>query len=310
MNTIYIGFDQREKEMGQMLEYSIHKHASEQINIQYIDKHKLKRQHIYKRNEKNEHHSTDFSMTRFLTPYLSKFRGWVLFQDIDMLWLNDPNELFNNYNDEKISVYCVHHDEYTSSVKTKMDGRQQQNFPKKNYSSLMLFNSQHSHCKRLMPTAINEKSPAYLHQFQWTDDSKIGYLPKEYNWLAGEKNYMEENSSIKNLHFTLFHPGLAKNAQDLQNINCPFAPIWYQYYRETFGYDHKYYSIYTDISSYKEEFQETELDSETEEIEEPTPIFESEEDNEQPSNESNESSSVFLSARTKFIRRNYDSQND
>lgn len=311
MNTIYIGKDDREKEMGQMLEYSIRKHSSEPIEIQWIDKQQLIKDRFYFRNEKAEKHSTAFSMTRFLTPYLNKFRGWVLFMDIDMLWLDDPNKLFNEYNDSTKSLYCVHHDDYNSAVQTKMDGRPQQNFPKKNYSSFMLFNGKHPDCKTLMPQVVSTQSPAYLHQFQWTKESRIGKLPNIYNWLAGEDAYNTiSEEPIRNLHFTLFHPELAKDQNDINNINCPFAHIWYQYYLETFGRHHKYHDIYL------------ELNDDQEVIEDETPLYESgagwegpepeieEEPEEEPMNKQ-EPDPVFLSARTKFIRKenNYGSEN-
>lgn len=241
--NIYIGYDRREKQMAAMLEYSIKKHASKPININWIKKDELIKNRLYYRDEKGENHSTEFSMTRFLTPFLNKFKGWALFQDIDMLWLDDPVKLFERYNDNKKAVYCVKHDSYISKVSEKMDGKQQQNFPFKNYSSFMLFNCAHDDCKKLMPRAVSGTSPAYLHQFQWLSSiDNMGELPRNYNWLAGEENYPEETRiNIQNLHFTLFHPELGN---DNRNIWCPFANIWYQYYKETFGKDHPNYKIF------------------------------------------------------------------
>ncbi len=44
---------------------------------------------------------------------------------------------------------------------------------------------------------------AFLHRFQWLDDSDIGFLPKEWNWLATE---YEDNYSAKLIHYTLGTP--------------------------------------------------------------------------------------------------------
>jgi hypothetical protein len=44
---------------------------------------------------------------------------------------------------------------------------------------------------------------AFLHRFTWLDDSEIGSLPKEWNWLTTE---YEDNYDAKLLHYTLGTP--------------------------------------------------------------------------------------------------------
>ena len=44
---------------------------------------------------------------------------------------------------------------------------------------------------------------SYLHRFEWLDDSQIGALPMEWNWLATE---YPENRKAKLIHYTLGTP--------------------------------------------------------------------------------------------------------
>ena len=66
-----------------------------------------------------------------------------------------------------------------------MDGRQQTTYPRKNWSSLVLYNCGHAANRALTPAAVNTQSGAYLHRFQWLDDELIGSLPETWNWLEG-----------------------------------------------------------------------------------------------------------------------------
>ena len=66
-----------------------------------------------------------------------------------------------------------------------MDGAVQTAYPRKNWSSLMLFNCDHPSVKALTPEVVNRENGAYLHRLQWAEDSDIGALPVEWNWLEG-----------------------------------------------------------------------------------------------------------------------------
>jgi hypothetical protein len=121
----------------------------------------------------------------------------VLFCDSDFLWRCNVEETLNFINDNQ-SVSCVQHEYTNCKSKTKMDGLKQEWYPKKNWSSLMLFNSQHGDCKTLTPKIVSIKSPKYLHRMEWTTEEKIGSIPIEYNYLVGY--YSDKNP--KALHFT------------------------------------------------------------------------------------------------------------
>ena len=82
--------------------------------------------------------STEFTYSRFLVPSLMNYKGWAVFCDCDFIFLDDVAKLFKNLDKEK-AIYCVQHD-YTPKEKHKMDGQQQTIYPRKNWSSFIVFN--------------------------------------------------------------------------------------------------------------------------------------------------------------------------
>jgi hypothetical protein len=143
--------------------------------------------------------STEFTYTRFLTPALAGFEGWALFCDSDFLWLGDIAGLVE-YTRTPKAVFCVQHD-YTPKETVKMDGAVQTAYPRKNWSSLMLFNCDHPSVKQLTPEVVNRETGAYLHRIQWAADDEIGALPVEWNWLEGW-NEKPAIGTPKAVHFT------------------------------------------------------------------------------------------------------------
>lgn len=142
--------------------------------------------------------STEFSFSRFLTPYLSGYQGQSIFMDCDMLVRCDIYELLDYAGFNDVSV--VMHD-YQPKGTDKFLGNKQHVYPKKNWSSLMVFNNWRSPVKKLTPQVVNTKSGKYLHQFEWAE--KVGELPKEYNHLVGE---LDPNPFAKIIHYTLGTP--------------------------------------------------------------------------------------------------------
>jgi lipopolysaccharide biosynthesis glycosyltransferase len=141
--------------------------------------------------------TTEFTYSRFLVPYLNNYKGKAVFMDSDFLWQCDIEELLEFYNSE-LSVMCVQHD-YVPKQATKMDGIKQFNYPRKNWSSLMLFNCEHPDCKTLTPDIVSTETPQYLHRMNWTSDKLIGKIPLEYNWLEGDYGSSVEPKVI---HYT------------------------------------------------------------------------------------------------------------
>ncbi len=215
MLNLFIGFDKAETVAYHVLAQSILSRASIPITICPLNRDNLKG--IYTR-ERGPLESTDFSMSRFLAPYLSNYEGWSVFMDCDMLCLADIAELMALIKPEKNhaqSVYCVQHS-YTPRTATKFLGQAQTQYPMKNWSSLMVFNN--SKCRDLTPDVVNSQSGLFLHQFQWADG--IGSIPLEWNWLIDEYQGIPE--SPKMLHFTNGTPCF----EDYQY--CTGANLWHK----------------------------------------------------------------------------------
>ncbi len=179
---IFIGWDQREPIAYDVAKFSLERRASIPVSIVPIKLDELRARKLYWRTV-DPLASTEFTYSRFLTPALAGFRGWALFIDCDFLWLGDIAGLAPYMRTPK-AVYCVQHD-YRPKETTKMDGAVQTTYPRKNWSSFMLFNCDHPAVQSLTPEVVNTQTGAYLHRMQWAPDDAIGALPVEWNWLEG-----------------------------------------------------------------------------------------------------------------------------
>ena len=181
--NIYIGYDSRED-----LAYQVSKHSllnkSNDIAVYPLKLNELREQGLYWRDE-DKLGSTEFTFSRFLVPELNKYEGWALFCDCDLLFLEDVNNLFKLV-DDKYAVMCVQHD-YTPKEGTKMDGKQQTIYPRKNWSSVVLWNCSHPSNKQVNKDLVNnpDTTGKYLHRFSWLKDEEIGSIPHDWNWLVG-----------------------------------------------------------------------------------------------------------------------------
>jgi lipopolysaccharide biosynthesis glycosyltransferase len=143
--------------------------------------------------------STEFSFTRFLTPYLAGYTGWAVFVDCDFLFRKDVAGLLE-YRDRSKALYCVQHD-YVPKEAVKMDGQLQTQYPRKNWSSFMLINCGHEQVQALTPDVVNSESGLYLHRFNWLTDDVIGSLPVTWNYLEGWHTAADCEDPIA-VHFT------------------------------------------------------------------------------------------------------------
>ena len=186
MLRVFIGYDTREAITFSVLAHSILRHASQPVSITPIALNQL--QGIYKR-EKNSLQSTDFSFTRFLTPYLSDYEGWSVFMDCDMIVNDDISNLFS-LADDKFAVQVVKHN-HVPKEETKFLGAPQSKYQKKNWSSVMLFNNEK--CKKLTPKYVNTATGLELHQFKWLEsDDLIGDIP--HRWNPDNKGKLHQTS--------------------------------------------------------------------------------------------------------------------
>jgi len=197
--TVYIGYDTTN--LGQQMartvcERSIRRY-NEDIEIKTLELKDLISSGVYTRPH-DEKQSTEFTYTRFLVPYLNNYQGLAVFCDSDFLWQRNIYSLIA-YADSSLSVSCVHHEYTECPNKLKMDGFKQEWYPRKNWSSLMLFDCEHEHCKKLTPEVISTASPKYLHRMEWTEDVCIGRIPHSYNYLVGYYNTHKRPAAY---HFT------------------------------------------------------------------------------------------------------------
>ena len=201
---IFIGYDYRERAATNVLIDSLYQKSSIPLSITPLVTEQLRNSKIYWRT-KDPKQSTEFSFSRFLVPYLMNYEGWAIFMDCDMLCKENIANLWF-LRDDNFSAMCVHH-EHIPTKKTKFLGEPQTAYPKKNWSSLIMFNC--SKCKALSLDYVNNSSGLDLHRFNWLkDDNKIGELDRAWNHLVDVYYDKEENykSPPKILHWTLGGP--------------------------------------------------------------------------------------------------------
>jgi lipopolysaccharide biosynthesis glycosyltransferase len=215
---IYVGWDSREDIAYQVCKHSIHKHA-DAIDVKPLKLHELKDQGLVTRPD-DAKASTQFTFTRFLVPHLNHYRGWALFIDCDFLFRSDVNKLFDLADPSK-AVMVAKHEYHVSDGTAKMDGQVQHAYPRKNWSSCILFNCEHPSNRSLTPADINGREMSYLHRFSWLQDDEIGEIPHSWNWLVG--HYHEPKDGRPDaIHYTLGGPWF-KEHQDVE-----YGSLWTQ----------------------------------------------------------------------------------
>lgn len=213
---IFVGYDSREDLAWNVCRHSILRYSGENVTAIPLVQSELRERGLYERPH-DLGASTEFSLTRFLTPFLASQSGWVIFCDCDFLFTTDVREVFDSLNPSK-AVYCVKHD-YTPAYNVKMDGKSQAAYPRKNWSSFMVFNCDHPDVKSLTPAVVNSATPAYLHRFDWvSDESAIGALEFDWNFLEGE--YPKPAALPRAIHFTNGGPWFNETQ------TCDFADVW------------------------------------------------------------------------------------
>jgi lipopolysaccharide biosynthesis glycosyltransferase len=212
MINIFIGYDAREAIAYHACSNSLIRHSTDTLAITPLA---LKNLSTYK--ESHTDGSNQFIYSRFLVPHLMNHQGWALFIDGDMIVRTDINELWS-LRDESKAVMCVHHN-YKTKVSQKYLGSKNQDYPRKNWSSVVLWNCAHPANKVVTPSFVQQSTGAQLHRFTWLDDELIGQLPIEWNWLPDE---FGENAAAKLLHYTLGTPCFHEFA------DTPMAADWHR----------------------------------------------------------------------------------
>jgi hypothetical protein len=202
---LYVGFDQREAACYHTFCQSVIERASVPVSFHPLHGPMLA-------NFDGQKDGTNaFIYSRFLVPYLQSYTGWAIFCDGDMAMCDDIAKLWNLREDFVFdkAVAVVQHD-YTSKHPRKYLGTPMEadnvSYPRKNWSSVILWNCGHMANRILTPEFVKEAPGSFLHRFSWIKDDQIGALPAEWNVLVGE----QEESLARLLHYTLGAPGFKR----------------------------------------------------------------------------------------------------
>lgn len=187
---IFIGYDPRE---------AVAYHACVQSIIDWC-KEPGKLQFTPVRGQRRDG-SNDFIYARFLVPHLCGFSGRALFLDGDMIVRADVRELFDLPMLYR-GVRVVKHD-YKTKHLVKYLGNKNEDYPRKNWSSVVMWDCGFFPHRILTPEFVAKSSGSYLHRFEWLKDDQIGDLPAEWNHLTME---YEPNPAAKLYHYTVGTP--------------------------------------------------------------------------------------------------------
>jgi len=211
--TVWLGYDPAEHEAALVCAASLRRVTNGEIEPVMLVQDKLRAAGLYTRAEdwRGQKYdfasqapvSTQFSNSRFLTPILAQ-RGWALFVDCDMVFYEDPRAMLDTVNGDS-AVYCVQHFHHGSEP-SKMMGMAQTQYPRKNWSSVMLFNCDHPANQRLSLWDVNNRPGRDLHNFYWLADDEIGMLPWRWNQLVGVHPTVKTEGIV---HWTLGGPWFA-----------------------------------------------------------------------------------------------------
>lgn len=231
--SIWIGYDARETDALAVCAASIRRHLSEPIEIFVLDANVLRARGLYQRPTEirdgklwdvvsGAPMSTDFAISRFFMPHVNE-GGLALFMDCDMLVRCDLAELFALADPGK-AVQVVQH-EHKGRERRKMDGQEQTSYPRKNWSSVCLWNLEHPAHRQLNLFKLNQWSGRALHNFSWLCDHEIGALDPTWNHLVGVN---EPNPDAKIVHFTLGIPRMEGYA------DCEHSFEWWACHQRLF----------------------------------------------------------------------------
>lgn len=193
---VFIGYDPREAIAFHVCANSIIRQASRPVSIIPLA---LNLFQDY--TETHTDGSNQFIYSRFLVPHLTDYSGWAIFIDGDMIVRGDIAELWNLQN-PYMDVMVVKHD-YKTRMPVKYLGAKNEDYPRKNWSSVILWNCNSFPNRQLTPEFVQKSTGSFLHRFSWLEDERVGELPKEWNWLPDEYG---ENLDAKLLHYTLGTP--------------------------------------------------------------------------------------------------------
>jgi lipopolysaccharide biosynthesis glycosyltransferase len=215
MIRTFVGWDRREMAAYSTFCNSVIKRASQPVSFTPLAIHTMAEYH-----ESHTDGSNDFIYSRFLVPYLCQYEGWAIFFDGDMVCLDDISALWG-MRDDRFAVMVAKHD-YKTKMPVKYLGAKNEDYPRKNWSSVILWNCGHPANRVLTPRYVENATGADLHQFKYLDNTDlIGEIPIEWNWLAVEYPEIDDVSLV---HYTLGIPAFQ------QFKETDYAPLWWKEY--------------------------------------------------------------------------------
>lgn len=201
MIPVFVGYDPREPIAFHVCVNSIIRNSSKPVSIIPLAL------NLLRYNEFHKDGSNQFIYSRFLVPSLMEHMGWAIYIDGDMIVKGDIAELWDMKHYAK-DVLVVKHD-YKTKMDTKYMGAKNENYPRKNWSSVILWNCGSATNKIITKQFVENSTGEELHRFSWINDDKIGELPMEWNWLDLE---YEPNPDAKIIHYTLGIPAFHEYA--------------------------------------------------------------------------------------------------
>ncbi len=153
--------------------------------------------------------SNAFTYARFLVPYLCGYNGYALFLDGDMLVRSDLAFLWSHRR-AYVGAQVVKHN-YKTKYPVKYLGNKNEDYPRKNWSSVVLWNCGYYPNRVLTPEFVAQQSGAYLHRFAWLKDEQIGDIPASWNVLVREQE-LSPDDDLR--HYTIGAPCFAEYAGD------------------------------------------------------------------------------------------------
>ena len=215
MIRLFVGYDERESAVFHAFNQSVLDNTSVPVAITPLHGPMLD-------NFDGQQDGTNrFIYSRYLVPLLCDYEGWAIFMDGDMIVRGDLKELWE-MRDDKYAAMVVQHN-YRTRCKRKYVGTPLENdnvdYPRKNWSSVVLWNCGHPDNKKLTKEHVATAGPVHLHRFKHLKSSLIGKLPGEWNYLVDE---FEPGLPPKLIHYTLGAPGI-KGYE-----HCGFASDWHE----------------------------------------------------------------------------------
>jgi hypothetical protein len=209
---IYVGYDQREAVAYHVFCHSVLSRTKAQVSFTPVC-------------GDREDASNTFSKARFRIPEMQGYRGWAIWADGDMICRADIQELWD-LKKPGYDVMVVKHD-YRTKHPIKYLGSRNEDYPCKNWSSVMLIDCGNEVWRRPMYKDLLKGPAGLLHRFSFLEDDRIGELPKEWNWLVSE---YPKNEEVKLAHYTIGIPPFYPT--------CDYSSEWNKELRDMTSHEH------------------------------------------------------------------------